>query len=83
MLVIRRRTGEAVVLDGGIEIQVLEVSANRVKLGIIAPTAVNVARKEVHLARVQNRAAANPATQGLDALARGLRQEADGAPASS
>lgn len=75
MLVIRRRTGEAVVLDGGIEIQVLEAGANRVKLGIIAPAEVSVMRKEVQLAREQNRAAANPASLSLDALARGLRAD--------
>lgn len=75
MLVIRRRTGEAVVLDGGIEIRVLEAGPNRVKLGIIAPAEVGVMRKEVQLAREQNRAAANPSTVSLDALARGLRAD--------
>lgn len=73
MLVIRRRSGEAVILDGGIEIVVLEAGPNRVKLGIIAPAEVGVMRKEVQLAREQNRAAANPAAMSLDALARGLR----------
>lgn len=76
MLVIRRRTGESVILDGGIEIQVLEAGANRVKLGIIAPAEVSVMRKEVQLARAQNRAAANPPAASLDALARGLRADA-------
>jgi carbon storage regulator len=74
MLVIRRRPGEALILDGGIEIQVLDVSANRVKLGIVAPAEVGVARKEIHLAREQNRAAATRPTSGLEALALGLRR---------
>lgn len=78
MLVIRRRAGESIVIDGGIEIQVLEVSASRVKLGIAAPAEVAVARKEVVLAREQNRAAAQaPAVGGLEALARQLRRFPD------
>lgn len=74
MLVIRRRAGESLVIDGGIEIQVLEVTANRVKLGIAAPADVVVARKEVALAREQNRAAAARPGAALEALALGLRR---------
>lgn len=61
MLILGRRVGEAVVLGGGIEVQVVEVSGSRVKLGITAPRAVEILRKEVKLAREENRAAA----QGL------------------
>jgi carbon storage regulator len=74
VLIIRRRAGETLVVDGGIEIQVLEIGANRVKLGIVAPPQVNVVRKEVARARAQTQAAANPAARGLESLARGLRQ---------
>ena len=73
MLIIRRRAGETLVVDGGIEIQVLEIGANRVKLGIVAPPQVNVVRKEVALARAQTKAAANPAARELESLARELR----------
>lgn len=83
MLVIRRRTGEALVLDGTIEVQILEIAANRVKVGIIAPPAVPVVRKEVLLAREQNRAAANPAAGSLESLARGLREAGWCSPGST
>ncbi len=58
MLVIRRRPGEAVVIGDGIEVEVLESSAGRVKLGIRAPREIPVMRKEVQDTREHNRSAA-------------------------
>jgi carbon storage regulator len=58
MLVIRRRPGQSVVLSGGIEIAVLELTAHGVKLGITAPAQVTVLRNEIHLAQMANREAA-------------------------
>ncbi len=74
MLVIRRRTGEAIRIGDGIEIRILEAGPNRVKLGVSAPAEVPVMREEVALAREQNRAAANPKLAALEAFALGLRQ---------
>jgi len=61
MLVIRRHSGQAIVIGDDIEIQVIEVAPNRVKLGIVAPSSVPVLRKEVWLTRTQNLNAARPA----------------------
>ena len=58
MLVIRRRAGESVLIDGDIEIEILETTPTRVKLGIKAPKEVTVLRKEVRLTEDHNRAAA-------------------------
>jgi len=58
LLVIRRRAGESIVIAEGIEIQVLETTPTRVKLGIKAPKEVPVLRKEVQLTGQQNRTAA-------------------------
>ena len=58
MLVIRRRAGEAVVIGGDIEIEILEVGPTRVKLGIVAPAAMAITRKEVLLTRSENVTAA-------------------------
>ena len=57
MLVIRRRAGESFLIDGDVEIEVLEVGATQVKLGIVAPKNVSILRKEVHVTRKQNQAA--------------------------
>ena len=47
MLVLSRRKDEAIVIDGQIEIEVLKVSGNTVRLGIKAPRHVKVLRGEL------------------------------------
>ncbi len=65
MLVIRRRAGESVLIGEAIEIQVVEITPGRVKLGISAPPEVLILRKEIRLAAQQNLAAAKGLTSGL------------------
>lgn len=57
MLLIRRRAGESILIGEEIEIQVIDLTPSRVKLGIIAPREVLVLRKEIRLSAEQNRAA--------------------------
>jgi carbon storage regulator len=57
MLVIRRRAGESFLIDGDIEVEVLEISSSQVKLGIVAPRNISILRKEVYITRQQNQAA--------------------------
>ena len=60
MLVLTRSKDEAIVIGDGIEVTVLEVKGDKVKLGIAAPPSVPVHRKEVWLAlRDANIAAAD------------------------
>lgn len=75
MLIIRRREGEGIVIDGGIEILVNEVCGARVKLCIVAPPHVEVLRREVHLTREANRSAGRGGTplERLPGLAARLR----------
>ncbi len=47
MLVLTRKTGQSIVIDGGIEITVLEVRGGQIRLGISAPTEIKVNRKEL------------------------------------
>ena len=47
MLVLTRRSGEEVVIDGHILVRVTAVRGNQVRLGIIAPEKVRVERAEV------------------------------------
>ena len=77
MLVFRRRVGETVILDGQIEVQVLEIIGSRVKLGFSAPREVAVVRKELYLTQEENRrAVACPASDSLTRLAKALRSNA-------
>jgi carbon storage regulator len=53
----RRRAGEGFLIGPDIEIEVLEVSPTRVKIGIVAPNELPIVRKEVILTRQENLAA--------------------------
>jgi carbon storage regulator len=48
MLVLSRKPGEAVMIGGDIEVTVLEVHGDRVKLGLCGPAAVPIRREEVY-----------------------------------
>ncbi len=47
MLVLRRKVGESIILDGVICVSVLAVEGERVKIGINAPPDVTILRKEL------------------------------------
>jgi carbon storage regulator len=59
MLVLRRRVGEAILVGGEVEIEVIEISRSRVKLGVRAPFHVPVIRKETQDVAGQNRLASD------------------------
>jgi carbon storage regulator len=47
MLILTRRVGEAVIIDGDIKVVVMGVKGNQVRVGVSAPTEVEVHREEV------------------------------------
>lgn len=49
MLALSRKKGEALVINNDIEVTVLEVKGDQVKIGISAPKEVPIYRKEVYL----------------------------------
>lgn len=50
MLVLTRKTGESIKIGDDIEITVVSVKGDQIKLGITAPKDVEIFRKEVYLA---------------------------------
>ncbi len=46
MLVLTRKTNESIYIDGGIEVMVVQVRGNRVRLGFRAPSDISIQRKE-------------------------------------
>lgn len=70
MLALSRKKDEAIVINNNIEVTVLEVKGDHVKLGISAPKSVPIYRKEVYLQIQQsNREAADAsAVEGLKKL---------------
>ncbi len=67
MLALSRKKNEAIVINNNIEITVLEIKGEQVKIGISAPKEVPVYRKEVYL-QIQeaNKEAVN--VEGMEAL---------------
>ena len=57
MLVIRRKPGEAILIGDNIELEVIDISPTRVKIGINAPREILILRKEIKLAQQENIAA--------------------------
>ena len=47
MLILNRRAGEAILIDGGVRIVVLASDSGGVRLGIEAPASVGIVREEV------------------------------------
>jgi len=50
MLVLTRKEDESIMIGDDIEVKVLDLRENQVKVGIIAPRSVAVHRREVYLA---------------------------------
>ncbi len=62
MLVLSRKLGEEIMIDGQIRVTVLKVQGGRVRIGIDAPESVRVLRKELREHRpVLERSSATPA----------------------
>ena len=64
MLALTRKKGEALMINNNVEITILEVRGDQVKVGISAPKEVPIYRKEVYL-QIQ---AENKASFSADAL---------------
>ena len=67
MLALSRKKNEALIINNNVEVTILEVKGDQVKIGITAPKEVSIYRKEVY-EQIQeaNKAAAD--TGGMDAL---------------
>lgn len=70
MLALSRKKDESIVINGNIEITVIEIKGDQIKLGINAPKSVPIYRKEVfEQIQESNKEAANSIdTEGLKKL---------------
>ncbi len=63
MLILNRRPGSAILIDGGIRIVVLSVDSGGVRLGIEAPEGITILREEIVAAVAEENRRANAAAQ--------------------
>ncbi len=74
MLVLSRQRDETIMIGDDIEITVVDIRGDKVRLGICAPTRIAVHRKEVYDAiRSENERAARMDSAELDSLAQTIR----------
>ena len=67
MLALSRKKNEALVIDNKIEITILDIKGDQVKIGISAPKEVPIYRKEVYI-QIQEANKQSLETDGLEAL---------------
>jgi carbon storage regulator len=67
MLALSRTKNEAIVINNNIEITILEIKGDQVKVGISAPKDVAIYRKELYL-QIQEENRKSVTVEGLDAL---------------
>ena len=70
MLVLTRKSNQSIMIGDEIEVSVLAVMGEKVRIGIQAPRAIPVFRKEVYLEIQQDRAAEGATEAVGDALER-------------
>lgn len=75
MLLITRRQNEAIIINGAIELQVVEIKGGRVKLGVTYPKGNTVHRKELFVKiQEENQQAAQVDARRLSHMLSGLEK---------
>ncbi len=68
MLVLSRKSNQSIIIGKDIEIMILDIQKDQIKIGIKAPKEVSVFRKEIYLQiQLQNISASETANQLQDA----------------
>ncbi len=69
MLALTRKKGESIIIGDNVEVVVISIQGEQVKLGIVAPKEITVHRKEIYeQIQSENRQAANIINQNLKKL---------------
>ena len=76
MLALTRKTGETIVIGDNIELTILAISKDQVKVGIDAPKNISIHRKEIYLQiKEENQQASNPSIEALDKMKNILKKD--------
>ncbi|MEW4221541.1 carbon storage regulator CsrA [Rossellomorea marisflavi] len=65
MLVLTRKTGESIQIGDNIEIKVVSIQGDQIKLGIDAPKHIDIHRKEVYVSIQEQNTQASKGIQNL------------------
>ena len=75
MLVLQRKKNQSIIINDNIEVSVLEIGTDWVKLAFNAPKDVPILRKELIEAAKVNREAAKADSGALDAVKKMMKKE--------
>ncbi len=75
MLVVTRKPDESLIISDDIEVTILEISKDKVKIGISAPKDVKIIRSELKFARQTNEQASHISGNALAELLKSHKQE--------
>lgn len=67
MLALSRKKNESIIINNDVEITILDIKGDQVKIGITAPKSVPVYRKEVYV-QIQEANKAASTSDGMEAL---------------
>lgn len=74
MLVLSRKKGESIIIQDNIEVTVLAVEGDTVRIGISAPKQIDIFRQEVYQAiQETNKESATPLSANVEAFMERLR----------
>ena len=65
MLVLSRKVGEKLVIDGNITVEVVRIQGNRITLGLVAPADVKILRGELNQKQAKTESAELVVEDGL------------------
>ena len=68
MLALSRKIGESIVINNDIELTILEIKGDQVKVGIAAPKSVPIYRKELYLQIQESNKEAVSSVAGVEEL---------------
>ncbi|MFM7389627.1 MAG: carbon storage regulator CsrA [Vampirovibrionales bacterium] len=68
MLVLSRKIGETIVIDNNIQITILDVRGDNVKVGVAAPRHISVHREEIFQEILKSNQQAKQVQTGLEAM---------------
>ncbi|SDX97550.1 carbon storage regulator CsrA [Salimicrobium album] len=75
MLILNRKESESITIGDDIEIKVVSVEGNQVRIGIDAPSHLDIHRKEIYIAiQEENRAAAAASDDLMNLLKRSQKE---------
>ena len=65
MLILSRKLGESIVIDDDIQVRILGINGNQVRVGIDAPKNIAVHREEIHQ-KIANQASVKQPNKNVD-----------------